>query len=46
MGLDEAQSSFGKSVEEKNVFRARAETEFLGRPACVVFNTQITVTKM
>jgi len=46
MGLDEAQSSYGKFVEEKNVFPARAEAEFLGRPTCVIYNTQIALTKM
>jgi hypothetical protein len=35
-----AQSSYGKFVEEKNLFPFRAETQFLGHPACVVFHTQ------
>ena len=39
-------SSYGKFVDEKNLFPARAETQFLGRLACVLFNTQITLTDM
>jgi len=44
MGLDEAQSSYAKFVEEKNLFPAGAETQLLGRLASVPFNTQIAHT--
>jgi len=34
MELDEAQSSYAKFVDEKNLFPARAETQFPGRLPC------------